>query len=39
MTKVKIVGNDRRGRIEIVYATPDELERISTAMTAGAGPR
>jgi ParB family chromosome partitioning protein len=29
MTRVKIVGNDRRGRIEIVYATPEELERLS----------
>jgi len=28
MTRVRIVGNDRRGRIEIMYATPDELERI-----------
>ncbi|MBM3221073.1 MAG: ParB/RepB/Spo0J family partition protein [Candidatus Rokubacteria bacterium] len=29
MTRVRIVGNDRRGRIEIVYATPEELERLS----------
>jgi ParB family chromosome partitioning protein len=28
MTRVRIVGNDRRGRIEIVYATPEELERL-----------
>jgi ParB family chromosome partitioning protein len=28
MTRVRIVGNDRRGRIEIMYATPEELERI-----------
>jgi ParB family transcriptional regulator, chromosome partitioning protein len=28
MTRVKIVGNDRRGRIEITYATADELERL-----------
>ena len=27
-TRVRIVGNDRRGRIEIVYATPEELERL-----------
>jgi ParB family chromosome partitioning protein len=37
MTRVKIVGNDRRGKIEIVYATSDELERITGAMT-GATP-
>jgi ParB family chromosome partitioning protein len=29
MTRVRIVGNDRRGRIEVVYATADELERLS----------
>ena len=28
-TRVRIEGNDRRGRIEIIYATADELERIS----------
>jgi ParB family chromosome partitioning protein len=28
MTRVRIVGNERRGRIEIVYATADELERL-----------
>jgi ParB family chromosome partitioning protein len=28
MTRVRIVGNDRRGRIEVVYATPEELERL-----------
>jgi ParB family chromosome partitioning protein len=28
MTRVRIVGNDRRGRIEIIYATPEELERL-----------
>lgn len=28
MTRVRIVGNDRRGRIEIMYATPEELERL-----------
>ena len=28
MTRVKIVGNDRRGRIEITYANADELERL-----------
>ena len=29
MTRVRIVGNDRRGKIEITYATADELERLS----------
>jgi ParB family chromosome partitioning protein len=28
MTRVRIVGNDRGGKIEIIYATPDELERL-----------
>jgi ParB family chromosome partitioning protein len=32
LTRVKIVGNDRRGRIEIAYATPDELERIAAVL-------
>jgi ParB family chromosome partitioning protein len=35
MTRVKITGNDRRGKIEITYATSDELERITGAMTSG----
>jgi ParB family chromosome partitioning protein len=35
MTKVRITGNDRRGKIEITYATSDELERITGAMTSG----
>ncbi len=28
MTRVRIAGNERRGRIEITYATDDELERL-----------
>jgi ParB family chromosome partitioning protein len=32
MTRVRIVGNDRRGRIEIVYATPEELERLGALL-------
>jgi ParB family chromosome partitioning protein len=32
MTQVRIVGSDRRGRIEIVYANADELERLSSAL-------
>ena len=27
-TKVKLVGNDQKGRISIDYYTPDDLERI-----------
>jgi ParB family chromosome partitioning protein len=34
MTRVRIVGNDRKGKIEIVYATPDELERLSELLGA-----
>jgi ParB family chromosome partitioning protein len=29
MTRVLISGNERRGKIEIVYANPEELERLS----------
>ena len=32
MTRVKITGNEKRGRIEITYATADELERLSAAL-------
>ena len=35
MTRVRIIGHDRRGRIEITYATAEELERITSALTAG----
>jgi len=37
MTRVEIVGHDRRGKIEITYATSDELERITSALTQGHG--
>ena len=33
MTRVKIVGSNRKGKIEITYATPDELERLSAILT------
>src|SRR6058998_241295 len=29
MTRVRIIGNERRGKIMVTYATPDELERLS----------
>jgi ParB family chromosome partitioning protein len=29
MTRVRIVGNERKGKIEVSYATPDELERLA----------
>ncbi len=29
MTRVRIVGNDRRGRIEVAYASGDELDRLA----------
>ncbi len=28
-TRVRIVGNERRGRIELAYASPEELERLA----------
>jgi ParB family chromosome partitioning protein len=34
MTRVRIVGNDRSGRIEIMYATPEELERLAGLLGA-----
>ena len=34
MTRVRIVGTPRNGRIEITYATSEELERISEALGA-----
>jgi ParB family chromosome partitioning protein len=33
MTRVRIVGNDRRGRIEVVYASAEELSRLVEAMS------
>ena len=33
-TRVRIIGNERKGKIEIVYATPDELERLATRLGA-----
>src|SRR5213083_1010485 len=29
MTRVRIIGNERRGKIMVTYATPDELEWLS----------
>jgi ParB family chromosome partitioning protein len=34
MTRVRVTGNERRGRIEVSYATPDELERLSAVLVA-----
>lgn len=34
MTRVRVTGTDRRGRIEILYATADELERLSALLGA-----
>jgi ParB family transcriptional regulator, chromosome partitioning protein len=35
MTRVRIVGNERKGKIEITYATAEELERLSARLGAG----
>jgi len=35
MTRVKIVGHERRGKIEVTYATPEELERITSTLMNG----
>jgi hypothetical protein len=29
LTRVRIIGNERRGKIEVTYATPIELERLA----------
>ena len=34
MTRVRIVGNERRGKIEVTYATPAELERLAEVLGA-----
>jgi ParB family transcriptional regulator, chromosome partitioning protein len=34
MTRVRIVGNERRGKIEVTYASPAELERLSEVLGA-----
>ncbi len=34
MTRVKIKGNEKRGRVEITYATAEELERLAAALGA-----
>jgi ParB family chromosome partitioning protein len=34
MTRVRITGSERKGRIEIVYATAEELERLSALLGA-----
>src|SRR5262245_20348490 len=35
MTRVKIVGHERRGKIEVTYATAEELERITSTLVSG----
>jgi ParB family chromosome partitioning protein len=35
MTRVRIVGTERKGKIEISYATGDELERLAATLEAG----
>jgi len=34
MTRVRIIGNERRGKIEVSYATPGELERLAEVLGA-----
>jgi hypothetical protein len=34
MTRVRIVGGERAGRIEISYADPEELERLAGLLGA-----
>lgn len=34
MTRVRIVGGERQGRIEVAYANPEELERLAALLGA-----
>ncbi|HEY7543036.1 MAG TPA: ParB/RepB/Spo0J family partition protein [Methylomirabilota bacterium] len=34
MTRVRIVGSERKGKIEVSYATPNELERLAEILGA-----
>jgi hypothetical protein len=34
MTRVRIVGSDRQGRIEVSYANAEELERLAGLLGA-----
>ena len=34
MTRVRIIGNERKGKIEVSYATADELERLADLLGA-----
>ena len=34
MTRVRIIGTERQGRIEVVYANADELERLTALLGA-----
>jgi len=34
MTRVRIIGNERKGKIEVSYATPEELERLADLLGA-----
>ena len=34
MTRVRIVGSERQGRIEVTYANAEELERIAGLLGA-----
>ena len=34
MTRVRIIGNERKGKIEVSYATPAELERLAELLGA-----
>lgn len=38
LTRVRITGNERSGRIEIGYASADELERLTAILGATAAP-
>jgi len=34
MTRVRIVGNEGKGKIEVGYATPEELDRLAELLGA-----
>lgn len=37
VTRVRLIGNERRGRIEIAYASREDLDRLSELLTARRG--
>jgi len=37
VTRVRLVGNERRGRIEVAYTSREELDRLTEILTVRRG--